>query len=256
MAMEFVLEACVDSLSSARAAKEGGATRLELCANLIIGGTTPSLSLVRRVKEETGLPVHALLRPRFGDFLYTQEEFELLLEDGAALLDAGADALVSGFLTREGDLDLPRLEKLVDLCHSRGKRFTLHRAFDVCRDPEAALAQASALGVDTVLTSGQAATAWEGRAVIARLLAQAGPEMRILIGGGVNADVIRRFRRELPQATAFHLSGKTVLDSGMTYRNEKVSMGLPGISEFQLWRTDEETIRQAAQALKEDLTCC
>ncbi len=96
MAMEFVLEACVDSLSSARAAKEGGATRLELCANLIIGGTTPSLSLVRRVKEETGLPVHALLRPRFGDFLYTQEEFELLLEDGAALLDAGADALVSG----------------------------------------------------------------------------------------------------------------------------------------------------------------
>ena len=137
-----------------------------------------------------------------------------------------------------------------------GIHVTLHRAFDVCRDPEAALAQASALGVDTVLTSGQAATAWEGRAVIARLLAQAGPEMRILIGGGVNADVIRRFRRELPQATAFHLSGKTVLDSGMTYRNEKVSMGLPGISEFQLWRTDEETIRQAAQALKEDLTCC
>ena len=89
MEEQFVLEACVDSLESALAAKEGGATRLELCANLMIGGTTPMPSLVRRVKRETGLPVHCLLRPRFGDFLYTQEEFSLLLEDAAALLDAG-----------------------------------------------------------------------------------------------------------------------------------------------------------------------
>lgn len=121
MTADFVLEACVDSLESALSAKEGGATRLELCANLIIGGTTPSLSLLRRVKRETGLPVHVLLRPRFGDFLYTEEEFSMLLEEGAALLEQGADALVSGFLTPEGDLDQPRLEKLVTLCHGKGK---------------------------------------------------------------------------------------------------------------------------------------
>ena len=110
MAADFVLEACVDSLDSALAAKEGGATRLELCANLLIGGTTPMPSLVRRVKAATGLPTHALLRPRFGDFnRYTyREEFSLLLEDAAALLEAGADAIVSGFLTPAGDLDRQR----------------------------------------------------------------------------------------------------------------------------------------------------
>ena len=162
MAADFVLEACVDSLDSALAAKEGGATRLELCANLLIGGTTPMPSLVRRVKAATGLPTHALLRPRFGDFLYTGEEFSLLLEDAAALLEAGADAIVSGFLTPAGDLDRQRLAQLVELCHRAGKRFTLHRAFDMCRDPFAALELCKELGVDTVLTSGQKNTCLEG----------------------------------------------------------------------------------------------
>ena len=162
MAADFVLEACVDSLDSALAAKEGGATRLELCANLLIGGTTPMPSLVRRVKAATGLPTHALLRPRLGDFLYTGEEFSLLLEDAAALLEAGADAIVSGFLTPAGDLDRQRLAQLVELCHRAGKRFTLHRAFDMCRDPFAALELCKELGVDTVLTSGQKNTCLEG----------------------------------------------------------------------------------------------
>ena len=251
---EYILEACVDSVESAIAAARGGATRLELCANLVIGGTTPTPPLFDAVQRATGLPVNVLVRPRFGDFLYTHREYEIMCQDIALFAHLGANGVVIGALEADGSLDQGKMAGMIDA--ACGIHVTLHRAFDVCRDPEAALAQASALGVDTVLTSGQAATAWEGRAVIARLLAQAGPEMRILIGGGVNADVIRRFRRELPQATAFHLSGKTVLDSGMTYRNEKVSMGLPGISEFQLWRTDEETIRQAAQALKEDLTCC
>ena len=250
MAMEFVLEACVDSLSSARAAKEGGATRLELCANLIIGGTTPSLSLVRRVKEETGLPVHALLRPRFGDFLYTQEEFELLLEDGASLLDAGADALVSGCLTGEGDLDLSRLEKLVDLCHRRGKRFTLHRAFDVCRDPVSAPEQCKALGVDTVLTSGQKNTCLEGLPLLKGLWGRQGP-VELLLGAGIDADAIRQVRRELPQANAFHMSGKVTLESPMAYRKEEVSMGLPGFDEYTLWCTDPEKIRAARKELTE-----
>ena len=145
MEEQFVLEACVDSLESALAAKAGGATRLELCANLVIGGTTPGLALLRAVKGETGLPVHALLRPRFGDFLYTDREFALLLEEGEALLDQGADALVCGCPTPQGDLDLPRMERLVSLAHSRGRRFTLHRAFDLCRDPFAALETCRAL---------------------------------------------------------------------------------------------------------------
>lgn len=244
----YVLEACVDSLDSALAAKEGGATRLELCANLIIGGTTPALSLVERVKRDTALPVHVLLRPRFGDFLYTEEEFSMMLEDAAALLDRGADAIVSGFLTPEGDLDLLRMEKMVELCHKRGKRFTLHRAFDVCRDPFLALEQCRALGVDTVLTSGQKNTCLEGLPLLKELWERRG-DVELLIGAGVNAEAIHRIREELPQARSFHMSGKKVVESAMTYRKEGVSMGLPAFSEYTLWRTDPEKLRAAGKEL-------
>lgn len=244
----YVLEACVDSLDSALAAKEGGATRLELCANLIIGGTTPALSLVERVKRNTALPVHVLLRPRFGDFLYTEEEFSMMLEDAAALLDRGADAIVSGFLTPEGDLDLLRMEKMVELCHKRGKRFTLHRAFDVCRDPFLALEQCRALGVDTVLTSGQKNTCLEGLPLLKELWEKRG-DVELLIGAGVDAEAIRRIREELPQARSFHMSGKKVVESAMTYRKEGVSMGLPAFSEYTLWRTDPEKLRAAGKEL-------
>ena len=235
MAADFVLEACVDSLDSALAAKEGGATRLELCANLLIGGTTPMPSL----------PTHALLRPRFGDFLYTGEEFSLLLEDAAALLEAGADAIVSGFLTPEGDLDRQRLAQLVELCHRAGKRFTLHRAFDMCRDPFAALEL-----VDTVLTSGQKNTCLEGLPLLEELWPRRGG-VELLLGAGISAAAIRRIRESLPQARAFHMSGKITVESPMSYRKGDVSMGLPGFDEYTLWRTDPENLRAARKELME-----
>lgn len=248
MAKPFVLEVCVDSLESALAAKAGGATRLELCANLVIGGTTPGLALLRAVKGETGLSVHALLRPRFGDFLYTDREFALLLEEGEALLDQGADALVCGCLTPQGDLDLPRMEQLAALAHSLGRRFTLHRAFDLCRDPFAALETCKALGVDTILTSGQAASCLEGAALLGEL-AQAAAPVELLVGAGVDAAAIRALRQACPLFTSFHMSGKTVVESGMAYRKEGVPMGLPGLSEFEIWRTDEHKVRAAWEEL-------
>ena len=244
----FVLEVCVDGVESALAAKAGGATRLELCANLIIGGTTPSLALLRAVKQGTGLPVHALLRPRFGDFLYTDREFSLLLEEGEALLEAGADALVCGCLTPQGDLDLPRMEQLVSLAHDRGRKFTLHRAFDLCREPFAALESCKALGVDTILTSGQAAGCLEGAALL-RGLAEAAAPVELLVGAGVDAAAIRTLRQACPRFTSFHMSGKTVVESGMAYRKEGVPMGLPGFSEFEIWRTDEGKVRAAWEEL-------
>lgn len=247
-----ILEVCVDSVESALAAKAGGADRLELCANLVIGGTTPGLSLLRAVKRETSLPVHALLRPRFGDFLYTGHEWSLMLEDAAALLEAGADAIVSGALTPEGELDQARLKQLIDLAHGSGKKFTLHRAFDVCRDPAAALKQCEQLGVDTILTSGQAGNCLEGLSVL-KTLFQAQESVELLIGAGVNAAAIGKLRRELPGAASFHMSGKTVLESGMRYRRQGVNMGLPSMSEFELWRTDEKQIRLAREELDREL---
>ena len=246
---DYILEACVDSVESALAAARGGATRLELCANLIIGGTTPTPGLLEGVRQAVDLPVRALIRPRFGDFLYTRREYEIMRRDIALLAGQGADAFVFGALQPDGSLHREQMAGLIEA--AGGRPVTLHRAFDVCRDPVAALDQAMELGVGTILTSGQAENAWAGRELIGQLLERAGGRADILIGGGVNAGVIRDFRRAFPLARAFHLSGKQVLDSGMTWRNERVNMGLPGISEFQVWRTDEGTIRAAAQALEE-----
>lgn len=250
--MRRILEVCVDSVESALAAKAGGADRLELCANLIIGGTTPSPALLRAVKRETALPVHALLRPRFGDFLYTEREWAVLLEDAAALLDAGADALVSGALDPEGDLDLLHVKQVVNLVHSSGKKFTLHRAFDVCRDPLTALRQCEELGVDTILTSGQAGNCLAGLPVL-KTLFDARESVELMIGAGVGADAIKTIRAELPEASCFHMSGKTVLESGMRYRKQGVPMGLPNMSEYELWRTDMEKIKLAREELDREL---
>lgn len=247
-----ILEVCVDSVESAIAAKNGGADRLELCADLIVGGTTPSPALLRAVKRETGLPVHVLLRPRFGDFLYSDLEFAVMKEEAQELLNSGADAIVSGVLTADGELDLPRMRELVELAHQFGRKFTLHRAFDVCCDPIKALHDCKALSLDTVLTSGQAQSCTDGVAVLKALFAEdCGVE--ILIGAGVSANVIRTLREEIPQACAFHMSGKSELASGMKYRKEGVSMGLPMMSEFVLWRTDEKKIRRAREELDREL---
>lgn len=248
MEQKKVIEVCVDSVESALAAQAGGADRLELCANLIIGGTTPTLPLFDAVRAATGLPVNVLIRPRFGDFLYTPAEHDIMCREVEAFAARGASAVVIGALRADGSLDEERMQALIAAAGQC--RITLHRAIDVSRDPEETLEQAIALGVDTILTSGGRASAWQGRETIARLLDRAGDRAQLLVGGGVNAQIIRDLRREHPAACAFHLSGKRVLDSGMAFRNGEVNMGLPGISEFQIWRTDEGAVRAAVQALR------
>lgn len=250
----MVLEVCVDSTASALAAKRGGADRLELCADLIVGGTTPSLALLRQVKEETGLPVRALLRPRFGDFCYDRWELAQMAQSAAELVKAGADGIVTGVLTPDGELDAGAMRPISAAAFEaaaeagRNVALTLHRAFDVCSDPFAALEEARSLGLCTILTSGQAASAPEGAALLQQLVKQAGENMEILVGAGVSAENIPALAAQTG-AKAFHLSGKQVLESRMTFRREGVPMGLPGISEFELWQTSEEKIRAARRAL-------
>lgn len=252
--MSYTLEVCVDSTASALAAKHGGADRLELCADLIVGGTTPSLALLRQVKAETGLPVRALLRPRFGDFCYDAYELAQMAESAAELVAAGADGIVAGVLTPEGDLDVDALRPIYAAARAAAEQAhrpvdcTLHRAFDVCRDPFAALSAAKALGLATILTSGQAASAPQGAALLAQLVKAAGDEIEILVGAGVSASNIPALAAQTG-ARAFHLSGKQVLKSRMTFRREGVPMGLPGFSEFEVWQTSEANIRATRHAL-------
>ena len=245
--MAAILEVCVDSVESAVHAEKGGATRLELCADLIIGGTSPDEDLFLMVRERVNIPIRVLLRPRFGDFLYSADEFELLRRQVKRFAGLGADGVVIGVLQPDGMLDEPRMAELIALAGGCG--VTLHRAFDVCRDPFATLAAAKELGVDTILTSGQKACCADGGELLRRLVAQSGGP-QILVGAGVNAEVIRALQ-PVTGADAFHLSAKRVENSRMSYRREGVPMGLPGISEFEIWRCDEAVVRAARQALDE-----
>ncbi len=247
---KYLLECCVDSVESAIAAQKGGADRLELCGNLIIGGTTPSVELYRAVRRNTDIPIHVLLRPRFGDFLYTAYELEILYEEVKLFSSEGADGLVIGCLKPDGELDIEAMKRMIEF--GKGRKITLHRAFDVCRNPLKALEQAIELGVDTILTSGQENSCMKGMHLLNTLQKKIEEEKKsicIMAGGGVNAQVIKSFLEKTSLST-FHMSGKITIPSKMIYRNERVNMGLQGISEYEIWRTEEENIKKAKDVLK------
>lgn len=249
--MANILEICVDSLASARAAIRGGADRLELCSALLAGGLTPYEMLLRQIREESNIPVRCLMRHRAGDFLYSEEELQLLRRQILQLKTAGSDGFVIGCLTPEGTLDTEAMKPLVDACGGSG--ITLHRCIDVSKDPVQTYLDAKALGIDTILTSGAASNCRLGRPMIETLITLrdqiCGPE--VLIGAGVNAKVIRSFRREVPGARAFHMSGKLEKESGMVFRREGVPMGLPGLDEWHIQQTDPEAVKAARAALDE-----
>lgn len=246
MKSQYLLECCVDSVESAVCAKEGGADRLELCSNLIIGGTTPGLALYRQIREAVDLPVRVLIRPRFGDFLYSSAEFEIIKKEVQLFRHEAADGIVIGCLTPEGSLDLVRMASLIELAGTLP--VTLHRAFDMTRDPFQTLSQAKTLGIDTILTSGQASCCLEGIPLLKELSSAANGEITILAGAGINAETVNQLL-EQTSVTAFHMSGKKTLQSRMQYRNPLVSMGLPGISEYEIWQTDSDQIRRVRRLL-------
>lgn len=244
---KFILECCADSVESALNAAQGGASRLELCANLPIGGTTPDLALYHRIRKESDIRIHALIRPRFGDFCYSDYEMDIMREQIRMFRQEKAQAVVIGVLNEEGELNLSAMESLIK--EADGMSVTLHRAFDMCRDPFQALEEAVSLGVDTILTSGQRQSAWEGRELLAKLVKQADGRIDIMAGGGIGADVIRRLR-PITGGTSYHMSGKVTLDSPMRYRKAEVSMGLPSLSEYEIWRTSTEKVAEAVQVLR------
>lgn len=243
-----LIEGCVDSYASCAAACRGGADRLELCANLIIGGTTPEQALYEKVRELTDTRIHVLIRPRYGDFLYTEHEFGIILRSVELYRRLGAEGVVVGCLLPDGSLDTERMKALREAAGDMS--MTLHRAFDMCADPYEALEQAKGLGVQTILTSGQKADCTQGRELIGHLVRESAGQVDIMAGGGVDAAVIRQM---VPAtgASSYHMSGKTVLDSGMAYRKEEVSMGVPGLGEYEIFRTAREKIRAARQVLNE-----
>lgn len=214
------LEICANSSYSAQIAQQGGASRVELCQDLELGGITPSVGLIRNTMENTNIGVHVLVRPRAGDFVYTEAEYREMEYDIQMCKDLGCSGVVIGILTSDGKVDMYRMEKLIAL--ARPMTVVFHRAFDRCSDPLQSLEDIVTLGCDRLLTSGLENTAWQGRDLLRELVGNAAGRLEIMAGSGVNANNIK----EIVQHTgvsAIHSSAKEELLTKMTYHNLAVA---------------------------------
>ena len=239
--MNRIIEVCANSAQSCVEAEAGGAARVELCAAIPEGGTTPSYGEIMMARKLTHrIAIHVLIRPRAGDFLYTEAEVGAMLHDIKAAQSLRVQGVVLGCLTPDGDIDEPLLDRLI--AAARPLSITFHRAFDVCRDPHHALECLIRHGIDRVLTSGQEATAVEGIPLLRDLVQQADGRIIIMPGCGVRANNIARIEAETG-AQEFHTSARRVIESRMLYRNERVPMGSTAItSEFETVQTDRREV--------------
>ncbi len=244
----IVLEICVDSPASAAAAQQGGADRVELCSALDLGGLTPSQGLLRAVVRESAIPVNVLVRPRQGDFYYDAAELAVICEDIRTAAGEGAAGIVCGALDMDGNIDMRAMEAMMRA--AGGLPVTFHRAFDVCAQPFEVLEQLRAMGVATVLTSGQAATAAEGLPTLAELQRRAAGAPVVMAGCGLNSENIARVASQAGLG-AVHLSARAWVASPVRHRVQGVAMGTPGASEYDYRRTDPAEVAACRRALDE-----
>lgn len=218
----ILFEACVDSVEAAVAAQMGGTDRVELCADLLEGGITPSSGIIRLAREQLTIPMNVLVRPRGGDFCYSRTEFDVMKHDVEHAKQLGADGVVIGILNPDGTVDAERTHALIEL--ARPMSVTFHRAFDMAQDPLATLETLVELGVERVLTSGQEATVWEGIDLIVELVRRANGRIIIMPGGGITERNVARIIAH-SGVTEIHASVRTTVDSPMAYRRGHVFMG-------------------------------
>jgi len=236
----------VNSAVSALAARRGGADRVELCENMADGGCTPSAGTIKTAKKLLWIPVMVMIRARGGDFLYSDEEFEIMQMDITVAKESGADGVVFGILTPDGQIDSNRMATLVHL--AKPMDITCHRAFDMTRDPSEALEALISLGIRRVLTSGQADSALEGAPLIRELIRWAAGRIIVMPGHGIKEHNLAKTVRETG-AGEFHLYLPEQKNSRMVFRRDKVKMGKPGSSEYEITVIDPDRVRKAREIL-------
>ncbi len=242
-----ILEICIDSVASAIAAEQGGAARVELCQNLFEGGTTPSVGTVCQTLERVGIKVNAIIRPRGGDFLYSDDEFAVMQHDIITLKEMGINGVVIGMLNADGTIDVERSSRLIEL--ARPLEVTYHRAFDVTADPFRSLDDIIGLSAERLLTSGQEPSVLEGVELIAELVRRAGDDIIIMPGAGITEKNLLRIMRETG-AKEFHVTGSAPVQSTMEFRNERCFMGKALYPpEFSLKVTNADKIRNYIKLL-------
>ena len=218
----MIYEICVDSVAGIRTAKAAGADRVELCGDLLEGGTTPSRGMIRQARTVAGIAMNVIIRPRGGDFLFDDDEFAVKEADLDTAKAEGADGVVIGLLTADGSIDLDRTRDLI--ARARPLSVTFHRAFDMARDPFEALETLVELGAERVLTSGQEATVLEGLPLITELVKRAGNRIIVMPGGGITARNVERIvAAAKPQE--IHFAALDPAASGMRFRRHHVFMG-------------------------------
>ena len=246
--MSVTVEICVEGVDGLVAAQSAGADRVELCASLLEGGLTPSAGVVRAALAVATIPFHVIIRPRGGDFLYSELEFQSMLEDVKAMKAFGVAGVVIGCLTPDGRIDEQRTRALVEA--AKPMKVTNHRAFDMTRDYREAIETLIRCGVDRVLTSGQANTALEGIATLAGSVEVSRDRIRIMACGNLDEHNIAQVYRET-HAHDFHFAALKDIDGGMTYRNVGVTMGGEAADEeFRITVTDPVAVRATIDALR------
>ncbi len=220
--MNKKLEICCYSADAAITAERWGADRIELCDNYSEGGTTPSYAMAEYIITRLEIPVNVIVRPRGGDFLYSDEEYEIIKRDIEVSKNLNANGIVTGFLTPDGDIDMARTAEIVEL--AAPMEVTFHRAVDLCRDTVAAVGQLKSAGVRRILSSGGRGGAHEGREVLREMIGIAGDDIIIMPGGGINDKNIAEIIN-YTGAREFHSSAKTFIGSRMRYFREDVKMG-------------------------------
>jgi len=245
--MERKLEICCYSLESAIAAEAYGADRIELCDNYSEGGTTPSDATIRFSVEKLKIPVNVIIRPRGGDFLYTDVEYETIKQDVLRAKELHANGVVVGFLTADGEMDMARTQEIIEM--AKPMELTVHRAFDMCKHPLQALEQLKEIGVTRVLTSGAKNTAPEGSDLLAQLVEKAEGRIIIMPGSGVNENTLSELIHHT-SALEFHSSAKTFEKSKMTYFNKDISMGgVDSVDEFSKVAVDPVKVKKMREIL-------
>jgi copper homeostasis protein len=246
--LSFLVEICVDSVESATVAEAAGAGRIELCSALTEGGVTPSAGLIESVRRNTGIKVHVLIRPRAGDFLYSDGDFSVMRRDIDMAGEYGADGIVTGILNKDGTVDVERTALLIE--YAAPMSVTFHRAFDLCRDPKQALKDIIAAGAARILTSGQTRSAIEGAALIKTLETEAAGRIIIMPGGGIDEYNIALLA-VATGAREYHLSGRRQRESRMTFRRKGVYMGDPRLqAEYIIKSADAERIKAIIMILR------
>ncbi|MES2418806.1 MAG: copper homeostasis protein CutC [Bacteroidota bacterium] len=241
------LEVCANSLASALAAQEGGAVRVELCENMAEGGTTPSYAQIKLCKEKLNIEVWPIVRPRGGDFLYSEDEFELMKTDLQICKTLNCEGAVIGILTANGEIDQKRCAELIELAYPMPLAF--HRAFDLCANMEKAIEDLIKLSFVRVLTSGGAENALQGAETIAKLVKQAKCRIEIMPGAGINPHNILEIK-EKTAAKTFHASARIKINSKMQYRNQASKMGSME-DEYQYEQTSAVLVKQIVTILNQ-----